>query len=214
MGLFNYGRGILKSIFPSKYEGSIKTYDQLKGRLEKNIYNLQKLTVNKTVDINSYRRQQNTAMTHYGDLIDTVEQLKDRYAKEKYSEKKEKIEKDLKYMVTSLNKLHGSYSKFLDDAKKRGVKLGISELRAEEKEIAKESADLEGMIGKIAAVFLLVAASGSFGYALTKALFGNMLDVTGGAVGVVLNNNPSLFLSTLALIIVIFLVSPSDISRT
>ena len=67
--------------------------------------------------------------------------------------------------------------------------------------------------GAFGSAVLDLAAYENLGFAKFVSL-GNMLDVTGGAVGVVLNNNPSLFLSTLALIIVIFLVSPSDISRT
>lgn len=63
--------------------------------------------------------------------------------------------------------------------------------------------------GTATAVFLLVAASASFGYALQNAVFNTANSITGSVVGIMPVTEPSLLLSTLAMMIIIWIVAPS-----
>ena len=186
-----------------------REYDSAKNRLAKDIAYLDRMTASKIVDINAYRRQQAAVTVHYQNLIDVVEQLQDRLEAAK-PEEKERIRKDLKYFVGSLNELGVKYGKLLKDAKDKGIRFGLKELKQEEQNLAREEEGLEERLGNTAAIFLLASASGSFGYALANTI-SNTNNITGATIGLIVSANaPSLLLSTLALILIILLVSPSD----
>jgi len=85
----------------------------------------------------------------------------------------------------------------------------ISQLEEREKKMLKHGQSLEEKIEKIVPVFLLTAASASFGYSLLNTLSRDISNITGSIIGINPSNGPSLLLSTLALIIIIFIVSPS-----
>ncbi len=193
----------------SSYDSVISEYDGAAKRLQEDLKSLDAKASSKVVELTEYKKKLNLTHTHYSTLIDIVEQLKDKHAKEKDENKKEKLEKEIKYVLQDFKDIIARYGKTLERVEKRGVKLGLTELKREEAKVE----DLEAKLGQAAAIFLLVSASGSFGYALANTI-SNANNITGATIGILgATGGASLLLSTITLILVVLLVSPSDAGK-
>jgi len=190
----------------SRYESIISEYEGAAKKLQEDLKGLGAKASGKVVELTEYKKKLNLTHTHYNTLIDIVEQLKDKHTNEKDANKKGKLEEEIKYVLSSFKDIIARYGKTLERVEKHGVKLGLTELKREEKNVE----GLEAKLGHAAAIFLLVSASGSFGYALANTI-ANANNITGATIGILgMSGSTSLVLSTITLILVLFLVAPSS----
>jgi len=191
----------------------VETYRTKAHELGSSIKDLDYMSAQKKVELAEYRRRRSITAAHYQDLVEIAEELQNTYRGLNDESKKKEVKQDLAKAIKTLDEFRKEYGNYIMDIKnKYDIPIGISSLEPEEKAALKEGRK-EGRLEKkvkaaekAIASFLLISASASFGFALLNTTAG----ITGAAIGISSSYQPSLLLSTLALIIIIWVVSPSD----
>ena len=209
--------------FSRKSYGELsRKYDSHASRIKYETAKLDRDAHRGKVFTNSYVNQRTQLDLNYKKLLSFATRLRTLYDPNGKPKEKKKIEKKLAYVNDSLKEINSAYRQLDEDqtsALKKYAKAHgkisreegkiISQLEEREKKMLKHGQSLEEKIEKIVPVFLLTAASASFGYSLLNTLSRDISNITGSIIGINPSNGPSLLLSTLALIIIIFIVSPS-----